>query len=347
MHLAVLAVALLACGSNDTNEPSGSGGGSAGAGGGTGSTNAGSGGSLSGGGSPTPGWYDLAPLPEPLQENAVVGLGDEVVVIGGFNQFAQVVDRVEAYAPATDSWRSLAPLPAARHHVNAAVADDTLYALGSLVGLNFGAAGDVWAYDAPANAWSPRASMPAGSERGGAATASIGSIIYVAGGYRGGDAVSDFSAYDTVADSWQMLPPLPTARDHLVAGVRDGLFHAVGGRDGSIGGIDGRVDVFDPETGSWSSAPTMLTPRGGAAAATLPDGRIVVLGGEGNTNDPSGVFAEVEALSPNSNWVALDPMTTPRHGTGAVTLDGIIYMPGGATTQAFGAVDVVQAYVPD
>jgi hypothetical protein len=88
----------------------------------------------------------------------------------------------------------------------------------------------------------------------------------------------------------------------------------------------------------------MLTPRGGCAAATLGD-RTFVFGGEGNAALPSGVFPELEAYTPDS-WEALEPMPTPRHGTGAAELDGVIYVPGGATMQAFGAVDTHEAYVP-
>ena len=54
---------------------------------------------------------------------------------------------------------------------------------------------------------------------------------------------------------------------------------------------------------------------------------------------------ELEAYTPDS-WEALEPMPTPRHGTGAAELDGVIYVPGGATMQAFGAVDTHEAYVP-
>ena len=47
---------------------------------------------LGGGGTaPEPGWYGLAPLLEPLQENAVVRLGDEVVVVGGFDDVGTVL----------------------------------------------------------------------------------------------------------------------------------------------------------------------------------------------------------------------------------------------------------------
>lgn len=35
-------------------------------------------------------------------------------------------------------------------------------------------------------------------------------------------------------------------------------------------------------------------------------------------------------------------MRTPRHGTGGV-VNGVFYVPGGATVEAFGATDIVEA----
>ena len=90
----------------------------------------------------------------------------------------------------------------------------------------------------------------------------------------------------------------------------------------------------------------MLTPRAGAAAAVL-DGRLYVCGGEGNAADPSGVFPQAEAYDLASNsWTAPAPMATPRHGTGAATLGDSIYVPGGATRQAFGAVATADKFTP-
>jgi N-acetylneuraminic acid mutarotase len=75
-------------------------------------------------------------------------------------------------------------------------------------------------------------------------------------------------------------------------------------------------------------------------------GRFVVVGGEGNAAAASGVFDDVEAYDPATDaWDVLEPMLTPRHGTGAAELNGKLYVPGGATQQAFGAVDTNEVYV--
>jgi N-acetylneuraminic acid mutarotase len=291
-------------------------------------------------------WKALAPLAMgPRQETAVVELGGKIYVIGGFNLNVTVVGTVEVYDPAMDAWTAAAPLPEPLHHANAASVDGKIYVVGFLSGLGFSARGGAYVYDPGANTWSPRAAMPEGTERGGAAVAAIGSKIYVAGGFRG-TSVADVSAYDTAADAWELLPPLPEARDHLVGAAVDGVFYAIGGRNGDIGKVRGEVEALDRSAGRWCSRALMPTPRGGIAAGVV-GGRIIVVGGEGNPDIASGVYDDVEAYDPRTDtWAILAPMLTPRHGTAAVGLMGKLYVPGGAATQAFGAVATSEAFTP-
>ena len=88
----------------------------------------------------------------------------------------------------------------------------------------------------------------------------------------------------------------------------------------------------------------MPTPRSGLAAAVI-GGRIVVIGGEVNfDNPPNNVFVEVEVYDPASGmWSSLEPMAVPRHGIGAATVGDLIYVPGGATRAGFFATDYSDA----
>jgi N-acetylneuraminic acid mutarotase len=316
-------------GAGSVASSSGSGGGSGGSGG--------SGGTVGAGGAVTSGWQTLADVPlGPRQEHAVVALDGTIYLLGGFDDNVTLLDSVETYDIATQTWGTAAPLDGARHHPNAAAVDGKLYLVGALVGGGFNALGDVRIYDPGSNQWSNGASMPAGSERGGSAVAVIGTDIYVAGGWRGGP-VADFSRYDTVGDSWTPLPDVPTARDHLVGAAIGGVFYLVGGRLGAISSVQDRVDAFDPAVGSWQPRTPMPTPRGGAAAAAL-GGQLYVFGGEGNAAAPSGVFDDVESYDPAADsWQALAPMPVPRHGFGAASWGTTIYLPGGAEEDLYGA----------
>ena len=90
----------------------------------------------------------------------------------------------------------------------------------------------------------------------------------------------------------------------------------------------------------------MPTARGGIAAAVFGS-HLIVFGGEGNPNDPNGIFAEVEAYDAAAGiWRTLTPMPTPRHGIGAARVSGLIHVPSGGPVEGFGVTDVHEVYAP-
>jgi N-acetylneuraminic acid mutarotase len=290
------------------------------------------------------GWTPLPPLASGArQETGVAALEGKIYVIGGFNGAGVIVNVVEAYDPIQRTWSAVAPFPRPVHHANTAAVGGKLYVVGALVEATFRATADVYVFDPATNAWSIKTPLPTGQERGAAGVAVIGTKIYVAGGFRNGNSVADFSSYDTATDTHATLPPLAQATDHLVGGAVGGIVYAIGGRFGGITGLLGRVAAFDPAANTWAERAPMITPRGGAAAAVVRD-RIIVAGGEGNGALASGVFAEVEVFVPATNtWQSFPKMRTPRHGTGGAAIGNTFYVPGGATVQAFGATPEVES----
>jgi N-acetylneuraminic acid mutarotase len=292
-------------------------------------------------------WASAPELPlGPTQETAVVATGGKLYVLGGFDRNIAIVDAVQVFDPVACKWSMGPALPARVHHANAAVVGGTIYVLGAL-GANFGARGDVWAWNpATDTAWATKASMPAGSERGSAVTGVIDDKIYVAGGLRNG-AVTDFSVYDPAMDMWTTgLPALPMSRDHGCGGVIGGKVYVAGGREGTIGTTRTTVYEYTPGGNAWVERAPMPTGRGGTACGVVND-RLVVVGGEGNPDAPSGVFPQVEAYDAMANtWATLEPMPTPRHGMGAAAIGNKLYVPGGATMQGFGAVATHEILTP-
>lgn len=278
-----------------------------------------------------------------IQEDAVAAVDGKVYVIGGFTGGGQIVDAVRVYDPATDTWSDAAPLPMAVHHANAAAIGDTLYVLGALTGIGFEPIASAWAYSPATDSWTDLAPLPVA--RGSAAIGVIDGKIYVAGGLGATGATAAAAVYDPATDTWTAIPPISMARDHLVGAVVDGIFYAIGGRNVDPAAITGRVDAYDPATGVWSPRAAMLTPRGGTAAGVIGS-RIYVAGGEGNADDPSGVFPQTEIYDPaRDTWTPGPAMLTPRHGTGGAVIANILYVPGGADVQNFGAVDTHEALV--
>jgi len=280
-----------------------------------------------------------------IQETAAVALDGRIYVIGGFAGGAGITDAVRVFDTATETWSDGAPLPAAVHHANAAVVDGVIYVVGSLRTLQFNASGEVWAWNPLTDAgWSARAAMPAGTGRGASVVGVVDGRIVVAGGLRG-NAVADVSSYDPATDSWDdSLPDLPAPRDHACGGVVDGALVTAGGRQGTIVSTTNQVWAFDGA--GWIERAPMITGRGGTACGVV-DGRLIVVGGEGNPDASSGVFPQAESYDPAADaWQSLEPMPTPRHGMAAAAWQGSLYVPGGATIQAFGATDTHEVLTP-
>ncbi|MCH9680863.1 MAG: kelch repeat-containing protein [Deltaproteobacteria bacterium] len=290
-------------------------------------------------------WVSLAPLAAgPRQEDAVVALGDEIYMLGGFAEGAALVPTVEAYDPRLDSWRDIADLPVPMHHPQAAAVGGRLWVLGFLTGFDFAADGRGYVYDPDTDTWADAPAMPVGTERGAGGVAVVGDAIYVLGGLRQTQTVADAWVFDTASESWFPIADLPQPRDHMVAGAIDGTVYVVGGRDGAIAGHSAALFIYDDVTDSWSEGPSMPTSRGGQAGAVM-GGRLYVAGGEGNGDVSSGVFDAWEVFEPGLGWTVLTPMPTPRHGTGAAAIGGVIFVPGGADVEAFGAVATHEAWV--
>ena len=224
-------------------------------------------------------WTTKAPMPEGVRgEVAAVVFENKLYAIGG-NVASNAVPRNEVYDPATDRWRSLAPMPVARDHLGLALVNGKIYTFGGFVKtVHEGAGTDVFEYDPATNTW--RARAPLKSPLGSVGAAVIGNKIHVFGG-RGLDKVTTttHSVYDPATDKWTDAAPLSKARDHMAVVAAEGKIHVIGGRFTSPVDRTDMHEIYDPATDSWSTAAPLKTPRS-AVAAALYRGMIVVDGGE-------------------------------------------------------------------
>ncbi len=96
----------------------------------------------------------------------------------------------------------------------------------------------------------------------------------------------------------------------------------------TVGNSNVRLNFLGQTEGSWSTQPSLPTPRGALAVVAGADGRIYALGGADANNQP---LATLQVFTPGGNgWTTLASMATPRDSL-AATLgnDGRIYAFGG------------------
>ncbi|MBN9685841.1 MULTISPECIES: Kelch repeat-containing protein [unclassified Corallococcus] len=95
------------------------------------------------------------------------------------------------------------------------------------------------------------------------------------------------------------------------------------------------AEIYNPTSGTWSATGSMATPRFSHTATLLPNGKVLVAGGDGGDDTP---LVTAELYDPASGtWSATGSMTAPRLGHTATLLpDGKVLVVGRGDTTNVG-----------
>jgi hypothetical protein len=154
------------------------------------------------------------------------------------------------------------------------------------------------------------------------------------GGGVGPTGVSD-AVFVREDQGWRALTTLSRPREHLAASSAGaGSVSFLGGRDAT--GNLGTVDHVSAE-GVVGRTEDLPTPRGGVTAFSAGELGDCVVGGEG----PNGTFGAVECVGAFET-TTLPGLGVPRHGLGAVLVDGRAYVLLGGPQPGLTVSDVVE-----
>jgi hypothetical protein len=313
-------------------------------------------------GRPDAGWTSGPPLPVPAQEVYCATWQGQIVVAGGLRsgplhsrRFVPL-DHTALFDPATGGWRTGPSLPAPRHHLALAAAQDRVYGFGGFVGEELGRNAfqfrpDVFAFDGDRWARVGRLPRPLGET---VSLTTQGRVHLITGSLHGNTAAEQGPSgahlvYDPAADAWDTAAPAPTARSSATGAVIDDHLYVAGGRQRTGDGIRnlGTLERYDPAADAWTPLRPLPQPSGGLAGAAL-NGTLYVFGGE-FFSDGGGVYPHTWAYVPSADtWAERAPLPTPRHGLAGTALNGRVYAIGGNTAPALGAAtaDVVEVLSP-
>ena len=149
----------------------------------------------------------------------------------------------------------------------------------------------------------------------------------------GPSAYSSTYIFDSATRSWSPSGLLNTARTHAVAAVlADGRVLVAGGLYIDLTGqrdLDSS-EIWDPRSGVWSVTGPLAGTRLSASAATLADGRVLVVGGV-HSNGDQVPQASAEVYDPQTGrWNSAGTLATARAGFALVALpDGGAIVAGG------------------
>lgn len=248
----------------------------------------------------------------------------------------------ELFDPATGVWTPAGSLAEGRlSHTATLLTSGKVLTAGGWSGLQFYTVASAELYDPATGTWTPAGQMYSAGKH--TATLLPNGKVLVAGGYYDDfpspvpDSHSlDLAAlYDPVSGIWAGTGHLAEARDSHTATllldgtvlVAGGMFCGYGGCGGSSDALRSSAELYDPVSGNWSPTGHLGTARSGHTATLLPNGKVLVVGGQGS----SGKLATAELYDPiGGTWSATGAMAVARSNHTATFLpSGNVLVTGG------------------
>jgi hypothetical protein len=216
-----------------------------------------------------------------------------------------VLQSAEVFGPATNSFSSagIGSMSVPRAFAAAAPLPDGRVLVAGGFDYGVGVLSSAEVFDPATNSFSSAGIGSMSVPRSGAVAAPLpdGRVLVAGGRYQTTEDtlyprdLSSAEVFDPATNSFSSagIGSMSTQRAFAAAApLPDGQVLVAGGGVAHPGRIFSSAEVFDPATNSFSSAGigSMSVPRDGAAAAPLPDGRVLVAGGSGDSS------AEIFAL---------------------------------------------------
>ena len=274
-----------------------------------------------------------------LPDKRVLTIGE---VISNAEEYSS---EAEIYDPASGTWSvAVSNLPYMQHMTATVLTNGKVLVAG---GEDFGgspiSAAEI--YDPVAGTWSPTGSMST-PRSDHTATLLQNGLVLVTGGIaniveRGSLASTEI--YDPVAGTWSSANNLATPRyNHTATLLQSGQVLVAGGVNESCCqelnppiAVVGTAEIFDPATGAWSSAGNLSAVRWLHTAASLADGKVMLVGGFSDLgNGPYGytILASTDVYDPAAGiWSPGPSLALGRFGHSQTLLSSGVMMVAGGT----------------
>ena len=234
------------------------------------------------------------------------------------------VNSVEMYDPATDSWTTKSPMPAALHSMGVAFdpVNSKFYVGGGRD--NSGIVNGLYEYDPSTDTWVQKASIPSPYNDQIRFAAAPNGKIYAIGGDNGFTYATNVEEYDPTTDTWtskSALPPLQ-ASGALVTALNGEIYASSAGST--------LFAAYDPTTDTWTTKAPTPVQLGDGGVSLDAAGDIVLAGGYLSNGTFSNV---VEQYNPTTDtWTVGTSLPFPTVGMRtALGNDGNIHALGGQT----------------
>ena len=240
----------------------------------------------------------------PSRTPLYLGIGGAVVVVAlivllALNRGGSG-EKPQAALPPVGTWRQAPDLASIRGTTTAVVLPDgkVLVAGGGVGAIPLNTAE---IFDPAAGTWKPTGPLNQ-ARRGHTAVLLADGRVLVAGGRDAdGEPMASAEVYDPAAGTWSMTAPMSLGRiGQSMTLLADGRVLVAGGTargtEGASGGQtirpDASAEIYDPKAGTWRATNPMKVARFEHTATALPDGKVLIVGGQG-----PGDGGKLQALS--------------------------------------------------
>ncbi|OJH34328.1 hypothetical protein BON30_44265 [Cystobacter ferrugineus] len=278
---------------------------------------------------PHSGWTLTGSMAQPrLSHTATVLEDGRVLVTGGFNVSS------ELYSPSTRTFSTTGSnLSSHRGHTATRLRDGRVLVAG---GTSSTTRPSAELYLPASGTWQATGRLTTPRFNHAAVLLPNGKVL-VTGGFgseASGPALSSAELYDPATGTWSPTGGLTHARGfHTMTVLPDGKVLVTGGslqsdHELESGTLVPEAELYDPSTGSWTSAGRMSTGRAWHTATLLPGGKVLVVGGVGIN---VALSAAAELYDPaTGTWTTTGSMKSPRRWHTATLLpNGEVLVAGG------------------
>ena len=268
-----------------------------------------------------------------------------VLIAGGFDGGVNKISTAELYDPATDTWTLTAPLASARVRHSATLLRNGRVLVAGGEG-SAGALSSCEIYNPSTGTWIASGPLQV-SRSNHTATRLVDGKVLAAGG----ETSKSAELYTPSAGTWSLTDPMKSVRyfGHTATLLRTDQVLVVGGynQNGVNGGNQATAELFSAVTGTWSLTASLAKARGDHVATLLPNGDVVISGGDTPGSDSDDVQTQIYRVKVQK-WEPGPALNAARLGpTSTLLPDGRVLTAGGkwnpaapALTEIFNPVNL-------
>ena len=289
-------------------------------------------------------WEQLPDMPVGKWEPASLVIDEKLYVLGGYENYVVSSRRVDVFDPADGSWTQLQDSPSRVSHVDLVAGDTGFWFAGGMKDkptrkVKDHIIAEVWHFDPELDRYTAGPLLP--GRRAGGGLARLGDKLhYVSGLMEDRDTDSpDHFVLDLKEwaekgyTEWTKAAPLPVPRNqHSIAELTDKIYIIGGQFNHDLQQLDQTtVDIYDPQSDSWSAGPPLPVAHSHSEGATFVDkDRIWMAGGHSTPEGgKKGFCPNVVTLREGEEWEVTCHLPKPISSPAAKIINDKLYVAGG------------------